>query len=239
MLQASPTYLSKSSFRCAALTIMNTNISPQPWVEGGDRSNRDTTNVASDSTAHTLMAEVNLMRAAMPAKEVRSEQTPSDYLVMAGLFGNNLDSKVEKAQSEAMRYYHSQDRRIFDVKSGRFAGMQVPEHLRCAIFQSNIAVLAGLINRSEVTVRAVEFGNLIRRKGYEQERFTPGKSYPNGSYIVGAGGGPDGERNHVAMVVNGNLLHTKAGRIVHEPISHKFPGSYSDLRVYVPPGSRK
>ncbi|MCC6979583.1 MAG: hypothetical protein IT343_14790 [Candidatus Melainabacteria bacterium] len=218
---------------------MNTNISPQPWVEGGDRSSRDTTHVVSDSTAHTLMAEVNLTRAAMPAREARNEQTPSDYLVMAGLFGNNLDSKVEKAQSEAMRYYHSQDSRIFDVNSGRFAGMQVPENLRCAIFQSNIALKAGLINRSEVTVRAVEFGNLIKRKGYEQERFDPNRSYPNGSYIVGSGGGPDAESNHVAMVINGNLLHTRAGRIVNEPIRSKFPGSYSNIRVYVPPGSRR
>lgn len=218
---------------------MNMNVSPRPWVEGGDRSNRDATSVVSDSASHTLMAEVNLTRAVMPAKEVRSEQTPSDYLVMASLFGNNMDSKVQKAQSEAMRYYQSQDRSIFEVKSGRFAGMQVPEHLRCAIFQSNIALKAGLIDRSEVTVRAIEFGNLIKRKGYEQERFTPGKSYPDGSYIVGAGGGPDGERNHVAMVVNGNLVHTRAGRIAYEPISSKFPGSYSDLRVYVPPGSRR
>jgi len=219
---------------------MNTNVSSQPWVEGGDRSHRDAANAASEATARALLVDVNESRALLPTKAVKDGQTPSDYLEMTSLFGNNLDRKIERVQTEAKRYLQTQDPKIFEVNSGRFAGMQVPESLRCAIFQSNIAVLGGLIGRHEVTVRAIEFGNLIQRKGFEQERFVPGRQYPDGSYIVGQGGRGANEANHVALIVDGKILHTRAGRIEHEPISSKFrPGSYQQMRVYIPPGSRR
>ncbi len=175
---------------------MITNAAPQPWVEG-DRSQRDATKVVSDSTDHILMADVNFTPAQPRVKDAGDPQTPADHLEMVGIFSNKdtgLDSKLQTLESEAMKAYRSQDPKIFDVRSGPFAGMKVPEHLRCAIFQSNLAVKAGLIRPGEVTVRAIEFGNLMLRKGYKQEGFVPGKSYPDGTYIVGAGGGAGAEK---------------------------------------------
>jgi hypothetical protein len=77
---------------------------------------------------------------------------------------------------------------------------------------------------------------LMQRKGYQKEAFVPGKSYPDGTYIVGAGGGTDGDRNHVGVVLNGRLLHTRAGRVENEAIASKFrAGAYDQMRVYIPP----
>jgi hypothetical protein len=221
---------------------MITNASPHTWVEG-DRSQRDATTVVSDSTDQILMADVNFTPAQPRVKDAGDPQTLSDHLEMVGLFNNNKntgsDGKIQTLESEAMRAYRSQDQKIFDVPSGPFAGMKVPEALRCAIFQSNLAVKAGLIRPGEVTVRAIEFGNLMASKGYKQEGFVPGKSYPDGTYIVGAGGGSDGDKNHVGLVLSGKLMHTHAGRINYESISNKFRrGAYDEMRVYIPPGSK-
>lgn len=214
---------------------METNTHPQPWVEG-DRSQRDANQKASDSIDRILMADVNFTRMEPGLRLTDDAGAQPQHLEMAGLFSSSTDSKVQKLESEAMKYYRSQDPKIFDVRSGPYAGMVVPEALRCAIFQSNLAVKAGLIRPGEVTVRAIEFGNLMQRKGYKQETFVPGKSYPDGAYIVGAGGGTDGDTNHVALVLNGKLLHTRAGRITNEPISSKFrAGAYDQMRVYIPP----
>jgi hypothetical protein len=218
---------------------MITNASPPQWVEG-DRSQRDATKVVSDSTDRILMADVNFTPAQPRVKDAGDPQTPADHLEMVGIFNNKNtgpDSKIQTLESEAMKAYNSPDPKIFDVSSGPYKGMNVPEALRCAIFQSNLAVKAGLIRPGEVTVRAVEFGNLMQRKGYKQETFTPGKSYPDGTYIVGEGGGRDGDKNHVGMVLNGKLMHTRAGSINFESIESKFRrGAYDEMRVYIPPG---
>ncbi len=214
---------------------METNTTLQQWVVG-DRSQRDTTKSVSGSIDQLLMADVNFTPVQPNLRIADRSSTQPEHLEMAGLFGSSNDSKVQKLESEAMRYYRSQDPKIFDVRSGPYAGMVVPEALRCAIFQSNLAVKAGLIRPDEVTVRAIEFGNLIQRKGYQRETFVPGKSYPDGTYIVGAGGGTEGDTNHVALVLNGKLLHTRAGRIENEPIASKFrAGAYDQMRVYIPP----
>ncbi len=219
---------------------MITNASPHPWVEG-DRSRDNTANAVSAATDRILMDDVISTRNATRFQNKESEtKTPTaDYLELAGLFSNNkggLDGKLHNLESQAMKYYASQDSNIFNVNSGRFKGMDVPENLRCAIFQSNLAVKAGLISPGEVTVRAIEFGKLMQSKGYKSETFVPGKSYPNGTYIVGAGGGSDGENNHVGLVLNGKLMHTHAGRINYEAVSNKFRrGAYDDMRVYIPP----
>ncbi len=216
---------------------MTTNTSPQPWVEG-DRSHRDTAKVVSDSTDRILMSDVDFARAQPRLKPTDDARTQPDHIELASIFNTSGDSHVQKLESLALKYYQSQDPKIFEVKSGRFAGMQVPEYLRCAIFQSNLAVQAGLIKPGEVTVRAIEFGNLMKSKGYSEETFVPGKSYPNGTYIVGAGGGSNGERNHVGLVLNGKLLHTQAGGINYESIGNKFKrGAYDEMHVYIPPKS--
>lgn len=220
---------------------MNTNAFPPQWVEG-DRSQPDATRVVSDSTDRILMADVNFTPAQPRVKDAGDPKTPADHLEMVGIFNINstgLDARLQTLESEAMKAYSRQDQKIFDVRSGPYAGMQVPENLRCAIFQSNLAVKAGLIRPNEVTVRAIEFGNLMLRKGYKQEGFVPGKSYPDGSYIVGAGGGTDGDKNHVGMVLKGKLMHTRAGRINFESIESKFHrGAYDEMRVYIPPGRK-
>jgi hypothetical protein len=119
--------------------------------------------------------------------------------------------------------------------------MRVPEQLRCATFQSNVAERAGLIGRNDITVRALEFGDMMQRKGYREERFQPGKPYPDGTYIVGEGARDGTNSRHVAMVCQGRLLHTRDGKVVNEPISAKFsPGAYDRMRVYIPPrGSQR
>ncbi|MBX9948944.1 MAG: hypothetical protein K2Y39_07265 [Candidatus Obscuribacterales bacterium] len=223
---------------------MITNASPHSWVEG-DRSKPDTVKTVSDSTDRILMNDVNSTRSLIGlngADFLKSprEQEPAQ-LEFASAFsafsGGNLDAKIRKLESVGMKYQASQDPSIFEVNSGRFRGMTVPENLRCAIFQSNIAVKAGIISPSEVTVRASEFGSLIQSKGYKPEKFVPGKSYPDGTYIVGIGGGKDGETNHVGLVLNGQMLHTSKGDINYESITARFrQGSYNRITVYVPPG---
>lgn len=232
---------SKSSSKLREIT-MNTNASPHSWVEG-DRSAVDTPKGASDSTARILMDDVISTRAVAGIQQpefVRSSDQPSQ-LEFANVFASqsnaNIDAKLRRVESEALRYQSSQDPSIFEVRSGRYRGMEVPENLRCAIFQSNIAVKAGIISPGEVTVRASEFGSLIQSKGYKPERFVPGKSYPDGSYIVGVGGGQDGEANHVGLVVNGRMVHTSKGVIKHENFDVRFrEGSYNRITVYIPPG---
>ncbi len=216
---------------------MTTDASPQAWVVG-DRSQRDATKVVSDSTDQLLMADVNFTRAQPRAKDAGDPQA----IELSSVFARDnsgLDSKLQKLESEAYKYYGSQDRKIFDVRSGAYAGMRVPEALRCAIFQSNLAVKAGLISPSEVTVRAIEFGHLMQRKGFKQETFVPGRSYPDGTYIVGANGGAEGNRNHVGLVLNGKLMHTNGGRILYESVGNRFPaGAFPQMRVYIPPAAR-
>lgn len=220
---------------------MTTKASPLAWAEG-DRSQQDTAKTVSDSIDRILMADVNFTPVQPGVKHAGETATPIQHLDMVGIFNarnTSLDSRLQTLESEAMKAYRSQDQKIFDVRSGPYAGMRVPEHLRCAIFQSNLAVKAGLIRPGEVTVRAIEFGNLMQRKGYKQESFVPGRSYPDGSYIVGSGGGVDGDRNHIGMVLNGKLMHTNAGRINYESIGNKFRrGAYNEMRVYIPPGRR-
>ncbi len=132
----------------------------------------------------------------------------------------------------ALQEFRNPSSEIFEVKSGQFKGMKVPENLRCAIFQSNLAVKAGIIKASEVTVRALEFERTLRRHGYKSESFNPGKSYPDGTYIVGEGARDGTNSRHVAMVYAGKLIHTKNGAIVNEPISNKFfPGAYDRMTV--------
>lgn len=220
---------------------MNSNTSARPWVEG-DRSRDNATKVVSDATDRILMDDVISTRDATRVQN-REVQTPAtDYLELVGIFKpdrGGLDGKLQNLESLAMNSYSSQDQSIFNVNSGRFRGMDVPVNLRCAIFQSNLAVKAGLISPGEVTVRALEFGRLMHNKGYKSETFVPGKSYPNGTYIVGAGGGAGMETNHVGLVLNGKLMHTNAGRIKYEDIGNKFHrGAYNEMRVYIPPTKR-
>lgn len=166
-----------------------------------------------------MLAEVNKLRASQP---------PS----------SSPDKPGEACRLAMDQYLHiSPD--IFDVKSGRYKGMQVPEALRCGIFQSNIAEAAGIISGREVTVRALEFGDLMKRKGYHPENFDPNKHYPDGTYIVGNGARDGTNSRHVALICNGQLIHTKEGKVVNEPISNKFsPGAYDKITVYIPPRSR-
>ncbi|HIA53164.1 MAG TPA: hypothetical protein EYN91_13925 [Candidatus Melainabacteria bacterium] len=223
---------------------MITNASTLSWVEG-DRSKVDAKKTASDSTDRILMDDVNMTRTLAGAMQPEHIKKLSDaepaHLEFASAFSalssGNMDQKLRKLEAEGMKYRASQDPSIFEVKSGRFKGMEVPENLRCAIFQSNIAVKAGIIRPNEVTVRASEFGSLIQSKGYKPEKFVPGKSYPDGTYIVGVGGGKDGETNHVGLVLNGQMLHTSKGNINYESITARFrQGSYNRITVYVPPG---
>jgi hypothetical protein len=140
----------------------------------------------------------------------------------------------------ALSEYQNPSSDIFKVKSGEFAGYNVPPTLRCAIFQSNVAVRDGLIKPSEVTIRALEFGALVQSKGYRAQPFSMAQKYPDGTYIVGNGGNGNNEGRHVAMVCNGRLIHTRNGRIVNEPISAKFgPGSYDSITAYIPPNRRR
>ncbi len=223
---------------------MTTHASPHSWVEG-DRSKADTVKTVSDSTDRILMDDVNstrtlavLNKTELVKTPLRDEPAQLEFAnAYSALGSGNLDAKIRRLESEGMKYQASQDPSIFEVKSGRFKGMIVPENLRCAIFQSNIAVKAGIISPSEVTVRASEFGSLIQSKGYKPEKFVPGKSYPDGTYIVGVGGGKDGEANHVGLVLNGRMLHTSKGNINYESITARFrQGSYDRMTVYIPPG---
>jgi hypothetical protein len=145
-------------------------------------------------------------------------------------------SHADKAARLASGQLVDQSDDIFKVKSGPFKGMQVPDDLRCGIFASNIAVKAGIISPSEVTVRALEFAQTIKKHGYHEETFKPGKNYPDGSYIVGNGAHDGTNSRHVAMVVGGHLVHTNKGNIVEWPIEKKFfPGAYDSMKVYTPP----
>lgn len=214
---------------------MVTSTAPHAWVDG-DRARLDTAKPASDTIDHILMSDVDFSRARTPTK-VADSATSSDQIEIASIFSNS-GSNISKLESVGMSYYQSQDQKVFDVRSGQYKGMHVPESLRCAIFQSNIAVEAGIIKPSEVTVRAVEFGQLIKSKGYQQETFIPGKSYPSGTYIVGAGGGRE-EQNHVGLVLNGKLLHTHEGKILYQNVGDKFyKGAYQSIKVYIPPTRR-
>lgn len=125
---------------------------------------------------------------------------------------------------------------IFEAKTGRFRGVDIPKNLRCAIFQSNVADAADIIKPREVTVRALEFGDLIRRKGWTPQTFDPNKEYPNGTYLVGKGSLDGTNSRHVAIIYDGQIVHTKQGRVVREPIANKFaPGSYAEIKAYLPP----
>jgi hypothetical protein len=141
----------------------------------------------------------------------------------------------------AVQQYLDTSPDIFKVKSGEFKGMKVPESVRCAVFQSNIAEAAGLISPRDVTVRALEFGELMHSKGYREQTFKPGQSYPDGTYIVGNGAHDGTNSRHVGMVCGGRLIHTFEGKVVNWPISQKFSaGSYDSIKVYIPPaGSRR
>jgi len=162
-------------------------------------------------TDNILMAEVNLLRG-QPV-------------------GRGSD-----ASSIAQSYVDNPESSVFDVTSGRYKGMEVPERLRCAIFQSNVAVAAGLIRPGEVTVRALEFGSLLEKKGFSAQTFDPDQDYPTGSYIVGEGGHDGNEGRHVAMINDGRLVHTREGVVVNDPILSKFyEGSYDRITVYTPP----
>lgn len=236
---------------------MSSITAPQAW-DAGDRSIHNTANTVSDSTDQLLMAAVTNIREAKTSGDTQmksnsltagdaqmsfrpGDSTDAKYLEVAGLFSNDsINSKVQAIGTHAQRYLASQDPSVFEVRSGRFKGMKVDENLRCAIFQSNIAVKAGLISPSEVTVRAVEFGQLVKSKGYREERFDPKKEYPDGAYIVGKGGGPSAERNHVALVWNDKMIHTSGGEIRHDPFSVRFrPGAYDSIRVYIPPRTKR
>ena len=155
---------------------------------------------------------------AMLMAEVIASRQPANRPASVGMF--------------ALQEFRNPSSDIFDVKSGQFKGMQVPEDLRCAIFQSNLAVKAGIIKPGEVTVRALEFEKTLKSHGYKSEAFSPGKSYPDGTYIVGEGARDGTNSRHVSMVVGGKLVHTKEGAIVNEPISNKFfPGAYDRMTV--------
>lgn len=223
---------------------MITNASTLSWVEG-DRSKVDAKKTASDSTDRILMDDVNMTRTLASAMQPEHIKKLSDaepaHLEFASAFSalgtGNFDAKLRKVEAAAFRYQSSQDPSVFEVRSGKYKGLDVPVNLRCAIFQSNIAVEAGIIKPNEVTVRASEFGSLIHSKGYKPEKFVPGKSYPDGTYIVGVGGGKDGEANHVGLVLNGKMVHTSRGTINYEGIDARFrKGSYNRITVYVPPG---
>lgn len=163
-----------------------------------------------------------------------------DVLMQEVAFSRTNPASPGRACQLAMEQYQHQSRDIFDVKSGPFKGMQVPESLRCAIFQSNIAVAAGLIRPSEVTVRALDFGKLMQSKNYHEQPFREGARYPDGTYIVGEGARDGTNSRHVAMVCGGRLIHTRDGKIVNEAISQKFSnGAYDRIKVYIPPGSRR
>lgn len=226
---------------------MITNASPHAWVEG-DRSKVKAAETVSDSTDRILMDDVNSTRslAAMtkpePFKKLQEAEPAQLEFASAftALSSGNIDAKIRRLESIGMQYQGSQDPSIFEVKSGRFKGFDVPENLRCAIFQSNIAVMAGIIKPGDVTIRASEFGSMIQSKGYKPEKFVPGKSYPDGTYIVGVGGGKDGEANHVGLVLNGRMLHTSKGHINYESITARFrQGSYDRITVYTPPRRSK
>jgi hypothetical protein len=136
----------------------------------------------------------------------------------------------------AVQQYIDTSPDIFKVHSGQFKGMKVPEQLRCGIFNSNIAKEAGLINASEVTVRAVELGQTMKRHGYQEQTFKPGKHYPDGTYIVGIGANDGTNSRHIAMVCGDRLIHTHDGKVVNWPIEQKFfPGAYDSMKVYIPP----
>jgi hypothetical protein len=139
----------------------------------------------------------------------------------------------------AAREYNNPSSSIFKVNSGEFKGYKVPEALRCAIFQSNVAKEAGIISASDVTIRAVDFGQMIQGKGYRAENFSLTRNYPNGTYLVGVGANDGTNSRHVAMVCDGKLIHTKNGQIVNEPISNKFfAGAYDKVTAYIPPARR-
>lgn len=145
-----------------------------------------------------------------------------------------------RGTAEAVRFatqqYMDPSSDIFSVKSGPFKGMKVPDQLRCGIFASNVAVEAGIISPGEVTVRAVEFAETVKRHGYQEQPFKPGQTYPDGSYIVGVGAHDGTNSRHVAMIAGGRLIHTHDGQIVNWPIEQKFfAGAYDSIKVYTPP----
>jgi hypothetical protein len=191
------------------------NTSSQPEFSlkdpGGDRIVNPTVS-ASSQTDTILMAEVNSSRQ------------------------NRLAAGAGRACEVALQQYLDTSPDIFKVRSGEFRGMRVPENLRCGIFQSNVAVEAGLINPRDVTVRALEFGALMQRQGFRAETFDPKKNYPNGTYIVGEGARDGTNSRHVGIICDGQLIHTNMGRVRNEPVSNKFfPGAYDRMRVYIPP----
>lgn len=165
---------------------------------------------AGDQTAQLLLADVN---------SSRRQPTSS----------NNPIQMVGRA---AEREFRNPSPDIFTVKGGPYKGMDVPNQLRCAIFQSNLAVEAGILKPNEVTVRALDLEQTLKRHGYKSEAFSPDKSYPNGTYIVGEGARDGTNSRHIAMVWNGKLIHTRDGAIVNEPISSKFfTGAYDRMTV--------
>lgn len=172
--------------------------------------------------------------------EHQVSSSTDDILMQEVAFARTNAASPGRACALAMEQYLHPSRDIFEVKSGRFRGMNVPESLRCAIFQSNIALAAGLIRPSEVTVRALDFGKLMQSKNYHMENFRNGARYPDGTYIVGEGARDGTNSRHVAMVCGGRLIHTRDGKIVNEAISQKFSkGAYDSIKVYIPPGGRR
>lgn len=163
----------------------------------------------------------------------RESSSESGAILMSEVIASRQPTKGrDSVGTLALQEFRNPSSDIFEVKSGQYKGMQVPEDLRCAIFQSNLAVKAGIIKAGEVTVRALEFEKILKKHGYKSESFDPGKSYPDGTYIVGEGARDGTNSRHVSMVFAGKLIHTRDGAIVNEPISNKFfPGAYDRMTV--------
>jgi hypothetical protein len=189
---------------------------------------------SSDSSASTDSAEHH------PSPSAKTDDKMMAEVVQARTEGGSAAGPGRACQLAVQQYVDASPD-IFKVKSGEFKGMKVPEAVRCAVFQSNVAEAAGLIRPSEVTVRALEFGELMHKKGYREETFKPGQPYPDGTYIVGNGAHDGTNSRHVGMVCGGRLIHTFEGKVVNWPISQKFSkGAYDQMKVYIPPaGSRR
>lgn len=163
----------------------------------------------------------------------KQESSETDNRFLTELSASRQARRTEKSIGEiALRELKNPRDEIFNVKSGQYRGMPVPEQLRCAIFQSNIAVEAGIIKPGEVTIRALEFEKVLKKHGYKSEAFDPSRGYPDGTYIVGEGARDGTNSRHVSLVFAGMLIHTKDGVVVNEPISNKFfPGAYDRMTV--------